>query len=262
MKIVISAAGKGTRMLHLTKNKPKHLIKIKGKPFLYYLLKNIKKAGFFDIILVVGYKAEKFKEFLESGWYRDLFGKVTVIEQKNNYQVYKFSKPGYSVILVNQYEILGTKKYGTACPLMCVKEALGKENFVSVCGDNLYSPLDLKAIKINDSFNYVASFVRNRPEKYGVLVTENSYLKKIVEKPKKFIGNLTNTGLYKFTPEIHKILGKIRKSPRGEYELTDALSLLAKRKKIKVLSIKDYFFDFGNPADIIRLSKFLSKHKI
>ena len=34
-KVVVSAAGKGTRMLQLTKEKPKHLIKINDQPFLY-----------------------------------------------------------------------------------------------------------------------------------------------------------------------------------------------------------------------------------
>ena len=57
MKIVIAAAGKGTRMRHLTKNKPKPLIEIHKKPFLAYLLDNILKAGYEEIILVVGYKS-------------------------------------------------------------------------------------------------------------------------------------------------------------------------------------------------------------
>ena len=51
-KIVVLAAGKGTRMLELSKDKPKHLIGVKDKPFLYYLLKNIKQAGFKEIINV------------------------------------------------------------------------------------------------------------------------------------------------------------------------------------------------------------------
>jgi len=64
-KIVVLAAGKGTRMLELSKDKPKHLIHVKTKPFIYYLLKNIKRAGFKEIILVIGYQKEKMQEFAE-----------------------------------------------------------------------------------------------------------------------------------------------------------------------------------------------------
>ena len=101
------------------------------------------------------------------------------------------------------------------------------------------------------------------PYKSYLLMGEDGrrVLKKIVEKPKKFIGNLINTGLYKFTPEIFEKIKKIKISKRGEYELTDAINLLAKEKKVKVKKIKDYWFDFGNPADIIKISRFLNNEK-
>jgi len=50
MKVVIAAAGKGTRMKHLTKNKPKALIEIQKRPFLAYLLDNLLKASYKEII--------------------------------------------------------------------------------------------------------------------------------------------------------------------------------------------------------------------
>lgn len=232
-KVVIAAAGQGTRMLHLTKNKSKHLINVQKKPFLGYLLDNLLRAGYKDLILVVGYKEHLMRQFLK----------------EYNYQAK----------VVNQFEILGPKQkeYGTACPLKCVKNLIGKENFLAVYGDNLYSVKDLRAMNIDDDYNYVAGFEVERPEKYGVLLLKDGLLKKIVEKPKEYIGNLINTGLYKFSPELFDQLPKIKPSPRGEYELTDAINLLAKDNKVKVKQIQDYWLDFGNPADIIKLSKFL-----
>jgi choline kinase len=64
-KVLISAAGRGSRMLDLSKDKPKHLIEANGRPFLYYLLSNLKQAGFEEIIMVVGYKKEFMEEFLK-----------------------------------------------------------------------------------------------------------------------------------------------------------------------------------------------------
>jgi len=114
---------------------------------------------------------------------------------------------------------------------------------------------------MNGRYNYVAAIYRKKPEKYGILIEEDGFLKKIIEKPKEYVGNLTNTGLYKFNPEVFDKISKIRKSSRGEYEITDAINLLAKDKKVKIQKIKDFWIDFGNPADIIKLSYFLKSFK-
>ena len=239
-KVVVAAAGQGTRMLHLTNNKPKHLIKVQQKPFLSYVLDNLLRAGYKEIILVVGYKEELIKDFI-AGYKDCLKDKKCKIE------------------VVSQYEILGPKEkeYGTACPLKCVKALVDNEPFIFLCGDNLYSVKDLKAMNIDDNYSYVAGLEHEHPEKYGVLITDGGFLKEIKEKPKEFYGNLINAGMYKFTPDVFKKIPKIKKSPRGEYEITDVISLLAKERKVKVIKIKDYWLDFGNPGDIIRLSNFL-----
>ena len=246
-KVVIAAAGQGTRMLHLTKEKSKHLINVRERPFLAYLLDNLFLAGYRDLILVTGYKEELIEEFLK----------------KYKPPLTSLRKSQYKIKMVSQYEKLGPKSkiYGTACPLMCVENILGKSNFIYLCGDNLYSVRDLKAMNINGSFNYVAGIYRKNPEKYGVLITEQGLLKKIIEKPKDFVSNIVNAGLYKFTPKIFDKVKKIKKSPRGEYEITDAISLLAKEKKVKTTMVKDFWLDFGNPADIIVLSYFLKSFK-
>jgi UDP-N-acetylglucosamine diphosphorylase / glucose-1-phosphate thymidylyltransferase / UDP-N-acetylgalactosamine diphosphorylase / glucosamine-1-phosphate N-acetyltransferase / galactosamine-1-phosphate N-acetyltransferase len=238
MKVVIAAAGQGTRMLHLTKNKCKPLIRVNERPFLAYLLDNLIDAGYSEIILVAGYKADQIEEFVK--------------------------KEGYKAKVVNQFEILGPKEkiYGTACPIMCVKDIVKNSRFLFLCGDNFYSISDLKGMAIDDNYNYIAALKSEHPEKYGVLIHDNGFLKEIVEKPKEFVGNLINSGMYKFTPEIFEKLSRIKKSPRGEYEITDAVTLLAKEGKVKIKELKDYWIDFGNPGDIIKLSRFLnSKEK-
>ncbi len=246
-KVVIAAAGQGTRMKHLTKNKSKHLISVKEKPFLAYLLHNLLRAGYRELILVTGFKSDLIEKFLDEYKSSDLCPSVG----------------GFKTRVVNQFEILGPKEkeYGTLCPLKCVKDIVGKENFLAVYGDNLYSVKDLLALNIDDDYCYVAGFKHEHPEKYGVLIPANSLLKEIIEKPKEYVGNLINTGLYKFTPEVFDVIPKIGLSPRGEYELTDAITLLAKDKKVKIKKIQDYWLDFGNPADIIKLFRFLETSK-
>ncbi len=249
-KIVIAAAGEGTRMRPLTAEKPKHLIDVRGRPFLGYVFDNILKAGFEELILVVGYKAEKFYEFLR------------------NYSPPEETE-GYEVKTVNQFEILGKAegkgkngKYGTACPLICVKDIIGEENFVMVFGDNLYSVEDLKSFKINDDLNYVGGLEHKHPEKYGVLLSDDGFLRKIIEKPKNPTTNLITTGLYKFTPEVFEKISEIEKSSRGEYEITDVVTLLAEEKKVKIKKLQDYWLDFGNPRDIKKVTYFLKKREV
>jgi len=238
-KIVVSAAGQGTRMLSLTESKSKHLINVKERPFLAYLLDNILKAGFREIIMVVGFREDMIRDFLKT---------------------YKFDGVNFDIKIINQFDILGPKEkeYGTACPIKCVKNLVGNENFISLVGDNFYSVEDLRLMSIDDNFNYVAGVANEHPEKFGVLVEYgDDFLEKIIEKPQEFVGNLINTSLYKFTPEIFKKVFEIEKSPRGEYEITDAISLLAKDKKVKVKKMNDFWMDFGRPEDVEKLSKFL-----
>lgn len=238
-KVVVSAAGQGTRMLELSKDKSKHLIAVGQRPFLAYLLDNIVKAGYLDIILVVGFREEMIREFLKT---------------------YTFEGASPKFTIVNQFEILGPKEkeYGTACPIKCVKDVIGDESFISLCGDNFYSVEDLKAMNVDDDFHYVAGLKSEHPEKFGVLITENGFLTEIKEKPQEFVGDLVNTSLYKFTPEIFKTVFEIEKSPRGEYEITDALTLLAKDHKVKVNPMTGFWMDFGRPDDVEKFAKFIN----
>ena len=114
-------------------------------------------------------------------------------------------------------------------------------------------------MNIDDNYSYIAGLPHSHPENYGVLaVDENGLLKRIVEKPKDPVGNLINTGLYKFTPEVFDHLDKIKISPRGEYELTDVINLLAIQGKVKAMDLKGIWLDLGKPEDIVRVEKYLS----
>jgi len=238
-KIIIPAAGKGTRMLDLAKDMPKHLINVLDKPFLYYVLKNLQVAGFEKMILVVGHKAEKMQEFADQ--YKDEF----------------------AIQLVNQFEVMGKEKYGTAIPVLASREAVGEENFVCMYGDNLYSTRDLSAIReLYDDFNYINIIHSDTPEKYGVPILDGDMVKDFIEKPKEFISNWVTVGCYAFCAEIFDACEKVQVSDRGEYELTDAIRALAKSGRVKARKMQDFRIDFGNPDDIQKVAQFLESSKM
>lgn len=230
---VVAAAGRGTRMKHLSQDRPKHLIPVCGKPFLYFVIKQLRDAGIANIIVVTGYKAETFQEPM-----RKYFPDIRV---------------------VNQFKKIGAERYGTACALECVREDLN-EPFIFLYGDNLYSPADLRRVAEDNQHHAVAGFHHEHPEQYGVLVRNDDFLERIVEKPKTFVGNFINVGLYRFYPEVFQYLERIEKSERGEYELTDVVSLLASEKKVQVVPLLDYWLDFGKPEDIPVVERFLHQN--
>jgi len=236
-RVVISAAGKGTRMKHLTHDRPKHMIEVKGKPFLFYLLSNLEQAGFTDIIVITGYKAQHIHDYLQKGLHKN-------------------------VRVVNQFERIPEEKYGTAIPLLAARPELEGEDFVAVYGDNLYSVDDLKKFTIDDSYHHVAGMPHQNPSQYGVLITDQQgNLKEIIEKPKVDVGsNIINTGLMKFAPDIFEALERVQpNSGNGEYYLVDALTDLAKKNKVKVQLLNDYWLDFGKPEDVDTLTRFLDR---
>ena len=229
MKAVIMAGGKGTRMLPLTQATNKVLIPVLGKSFLHHLLLRLKKAGYDEFGIIVNYKREMVQEFIDS--------------------------EGWNATLIDQPEPKGT---GDA--VRCAKSFVGNEDFVVVGGDNLWSTGDLQRMRLDDGYNYVMGKKHEHPELYGVLQVEGDFLINIVEKPQRFVGDLINTGLYKFKPEIFKALGDIKPTLSGEYYVTDAVSLIAKFHKVKVLALQDYWLDFGKPQDIPVVEAFLKDH--
>lgn len=239
-KAVIFAGGKGTRMKELAKERPKHLIEVNGRPFLYYLLGNLKGAGFEEIVMVTGHLHPLLERFID--------------RHRRKFPFFR---------TVNQRDIFGEKKYGTLVPLLSVKDIVRDEQFVVVMGDNLYATGDLKAFRsLEDEMSYVGGYHVEDPTKYGVLVAgKEGTLVRIDERSPHPSSRRINAGIYKFTPEIYDVAGQVELSPRGEYEITDALSLLAVRGKVKIVDLKDYWFDFGRPEDVAVVEKFLQDNQ-
>ncbi|MEK6900902.1 MAG: sugar phosphate nucleotidyltransferase [Nanoarchaeota archaeon] len=233
MKAVLLAAGRGVRLLPLTLDKPKVLIDVNGKPFLWYVLEHLRLAGFDDIGLVVGYKKEKVEAFVDGYVQKQGGMKITLIEQQ--------------------------KQLGTGNAVLCAQEFVGTDNFMVYYTDNLISMGDLRRLPVDDEFNYIMAMQVQYPERYGVLVHEGDMLLEIREKPQEYCGNWVNAGIYKFTPEVFALLDKVTLSPRGEVELTDAVTMLAKKRKVKVLKLKEYWLDLGVKDDIPKVGTFLKE---
>ena len=222
MQAVILSAGKSTRMYPLTLTRPKALIPVAGRPLLSHQLEAL-HGIVKEVIIVIGYQAEMIKKK-----YSHKYGNI-------------------KLTFVQQDEQLGT---GHA--LMQARRFL-KKRFMVLNGDDFYHYKDLKKLA-KTKFGILVQKVEN-PSLFGVVLTEGEFAKEIVEKPTKNIGNLANTGAYVFDVSIFD--GQIKKSSRGEFEITDMFNLFAEKNNITPVNVAEAWYPLGYPWDILHMNEYL-----
>jgi len=249
-KVVITAAGKGTRLLPFTKEMPKEMMPIFSRtftknrvvlPLLQYIYEQLYSMNFRDYCFVVGREKRSIEDHFtpHDAYLKELNGDYKKLITKF-YQ--KLDKS--HLVWINQNKPLG---FGDA-----VKRAeryVGKEDFIVHAGDvailsKSKHPItrlidmakknpDAKAIllckKIKDSKRYGVPTV-NKISNDLFIVNE------VIEKPDKPKSNYGVLPLYYFRPEIFSSLKKIKKGKGKEFQLTDAIQNLIKEKQ-KVLAI-------------------------
>ncbi|MBU0536114.1 MAG: NTP transferase domain-containing protein [Nanoarchaeota archaeon] len=224
LKAVLMAAGKSTRTYPLTLTRPKPLLTVANKTILQHNLEELKKTGLFDeVIVIIGYKGEMIKK---------QFGN---------------SFDGMKLIYIEQKEQLGT---GHA--LLTVKDAVGSSEFMIMNGDDLFFSQDIKKVA-SEKYAVMVKKVDN-PSNYGVYTVEKGFAKKLVEKPKDFVSDIANLGCYKLDKKVFGF--KIEKSSRGEFEITDFISELIKKEKVKCIEAENWF-PIGYPWDLLAANEFL-----
>jgi UDP-N-acetylglucosamine diphosphorylase/glucosamine-1-phosphate N-acetyltransferase len=235
VKAVILAAGEGARLQPITLTRPKHLIKVSGKPLLEHCLDAVKASGIKETLIIVHYMADAIRE---------CFGKG--------------EKRGLKIEYAEQEAVLGT---GNAVSLA---EPYVKDDFLLVYGDLLFGTEVVKKVIAEHEKEKPAATMAvvpvKKPEDYGIIELESGkYVKRIIEKPsrKEAPTNLANAGVYVLSTEIFEKIRQTSASTRGEWEITDALSLLSKEKK-PVLAVQiqsEQWNDIGRPWDLLEANR-------
>jgi len=235
MKAIILAAGEGVRLQPITSTRPKHLIKVGGKPILEQCLDAVKTSGIEEALIVIHYMGDVIRQYFGDG-----------------------KKFGLKIEYVEQKAVLGT---GNAVSMV---EPHIKDDFLLIYGDLLFSAEAVKNVidlykKEKPAVTMAVVPVEN-PEDYGIVELEDEkHVKRIVEKPKheEAPSNLANAGMYVFSTEIFDKIRETSASARGELEITDAISQLLNEKKT-ILAIKvsrDDWVDIGRPWDLLEANR-------
>jgi dTDP-glucose pyrophosphorylase len=232
-KAVLLAAGRGTRMRELTADIPKPMIEVRGKPVLQHIIEGLRDAGVQRFLVIVGYHADAVRNF---------FGDGSRYKIDINYAVQEVQD-------------------GTGRVVELARDFADDSPFVLSYGDILVDRENYKSIvDLANDVEATVSVKRNEDVSKGgaVFLSEQMELVDLREKPKP--GEPTspwyNAGLYAFRPSIFEFTAKLKPSPRGEYELTDAIRELARSgKKVKALELTGEWADVRDPEILARLNR-------
>jgi len=232
-KAVLLAAGRGTRMRELTKELPKPMLPVRGKPVLQHIMEGVRDAGVTDILVVVGWQANVVSKCFGDG-----------------------SKLGVRVHYATQIVQDGTGKV-----VELARGFVGDEPFLLSYGDILIAPENYPRIcAALSGAEAVVSVKRNEDVTQGgaVFVNEQFELIDLREKPKP--GEPTspwyNAGIYAFRSSIFDYIARLERSPRGEYELTDAIRELALAgNKVRALELSGDWADVRDPEILAQLNR-------
>ncbi|MEM1695296.1 MAG: sugar phosphate nucleotidyltransferase [Desulfurococcaceae archaeon] len=232
MKAIILAAGEGVRLRPITETRPKSMIPVLCRPVLEWHVEALLRAGFEEVVVVVGYMKDYIVNYFESKPH--FRGKLKFVDQG--------------------------KALGTGDAVVKASKALGPEEDVVITYADLYFEdwSIYGRIAELEGYYVVGSHV-NDPRDYGVLYIKNSNLVKIVEKPEQPETTLVNVGVYKLNTRSIIENSDIPLSPRGEYELTDIVTRIASQKPVKVYFYQGNWVDIGKPWHVIEANKLALK---
>jgi bifunctional UDP-N-acetylglucosamine pyrophosphorylase/glucosamine-1-phosphate N-acetyltransferase len=127
---------------------------------------------------------------------------------------------------------------------------LVKDRFIVMNGDDMFHRENIRAC-LRYTLSCLAQRVRD-PSRFGVWVTDNeNRVRGFAEKPKEFVSDLVNCGLYVLNEGIFRELEFLQKSERGEYELNEAINNLSKHEDVYCVNAPGYWLSIGYPWDLL-----------
>lgn len=232
MKALILAGGSGTRLRPFTYTMPKQLIPVANKPVLEHVLDNVRQLGVTEAGIIV------------NGWAPEIVA-----------QLGGGSRFGLRLKYIQQ-----DKPRGLAHAVLVARDFIGADDFVMYLGDNILADSIASCYEEFAAKRPAAHIVVTKvtdPRAFGVAeIDRDGAVLRLTEKPRHPRSDLALTGVYFFTPAIHRAVAAIGLSARGELEITDAIQwLLTAGEEVTASQYDGYFRDIGRVKDVLECNR-------
>jgi len=233
MKALILVGGFGTRLRPLTLSVPKPIVEFANKPSVIHQIEALVKVGVNEVVLAVNYQPELMSACM-SAWEKKLGIKISYSQE--------------------------TEPLGTAGPLALARDLLddGEPFFVLNADVICTFPFhDMLAFHKKHGGEGTIMVTRvEEPSKYGVVVSdEQGKIERFVEKPKVYVGNKINAGIYIFNPSI---LNRIEPKPTSiEKEI---FPKMASENQLFCMTLPGFWMDVGQPKDFLAGTELYLRH--
>ena len=252
-KVVVPAAGLGTRFLPATKSVPKEMLPIVDQPTIGLIVDEALRAGATDVIIVNGRGKTAIEDYFDRSYELE-----DTLQRKGKHDLFaqvRRISDSVRVTSVRQKEPMGL---GHA--VLAARNAVGDEWFGVLLGDDLFDseePGIAQLARVSAATGKATVALMAVPDDqthmYGVaagarLPDGNLAVEKMVEKPKAGTApsNLAVIGRYLLPPDIFGILEKVKPGAGGEIQLTDALAVLAQQGRLLGVTLQGTRHDAGD----------------
>ncbi|KAK9814845.1 hypothetical protein WJX72_012522 [[Myrmecia] bisecta] len=226
MKALILVGGYGTRLRPLTLTVPKPIVDFANKPMIIHQIEALKQAGCSEVVLAINYQPKVMMDFLKE-WEEKLAIKITCSQEN--------------------------EPMGTAGPLALARDILddGSGDPFFVLNSDVICEFPLRDMlayhKQRNAEGTILVTQVEDPSKYGVVVTDDTGLvERFVEKPKSFVGDKINAGIYILNPEV---LDRIEMRPTSIEKET--FPLITRDQRLYAFTLPGYWMDVGQPKDYL-----------
>jgi len=236
MKGIILAGGTGTRLWPITLGVSKQLLHVFDKPMIYYPLSTLMLAGIREIaIITTDNDQESFKRLLGDG--KNLGIDIEYVVQKS--------------------------PNGIAEAFLICENFIGSSSVALILGDNIFHGQGVGR-NLNSftktSGAHIFAYQVNNPKDFGVVVLDSNLAPiDIQEKPKNNLSNYAVPGLYFYDSNVTKIAKTLKRSERGELEITSLNMVYLKNEKLQVsiLPRGTAWFDGGTVKSLFDASTYV-----
>ena len=272
-KVVIPAAGFGTRFLPQTKAMPKEMLPIVDKPVIQYVVEEAIDSKVENIIIITGSNKRAIEDHFDAPS-EDLI--KNLLQGKKNHLLAEIQRISN---MANFIYIRQKGPYGNGTPVLTAESVIEDEPFAVLWGDEFIHanpPRLSQMIKVYEKFGGIVISgvkIENKEDlkRYGIAdlthVENNVYkINKIVEKPEinEAPSNIATHGGYILPPEIFSALRNVKPGKGKEIWLTDAINLL-KKEGVPVYTVvieNGRYYDTGNKFEYLKtVVEFALEHK-